>query len=300
MIRYFISYNKLDKKNIDNKNVWILKKDKEGNYKVLDISDFKEINDIIKNRDKLMNKGLFIMYELNKDEVNNYNPIDVKEFKDENNKLNFIEKDINLINYNTFNNINSKDISLNELKFVELDTDKNDNITLKNVDDDMYFVNRNKLTKKSIIGDIYFYTENESLIKKYKNDITLIKEININTYKLIRHKVFIIESVSQNYVYDFNFNSMRIFYDICNRSIPVSIENIDYEKYELINKLDKNKKKVYLIKDFNINNIIYDNSILPLLKYMYVLEYEKDGYKKINLEEYMKRENILKYIKKPS
>lgn len=298
MLRYFVSYKEY--KNSDNKALKLLKKNSDGSYKVHSLSNFEYKDDIINNIDKLSTKkGILLMYELNKEEINDYYTLNIKKFEG-NNNITFIPNKLNLLNYNFYSNLNDRDINESNMCLLEIDSIK-DNLSIKIVDEDSFFENRNKLMKKSIIGDLYFYSDDESLINKYENDMTVIKEKELDKYELSKHRVIAIDSIPQNIVYDFNSNCMRIFYNICNRSIPISINEIDYDKYELIiDKLDKNQKKAYLIKDFNLNHIIYDTSIVSLLKYINVFEYQNGYYKKINIEEYLKEKDILKYIKKPS
>lgn len=298
MLRYFVSYKEY--KNNDNKNLKLFKKNNDCSYKLQSLSNFEYKDDIINNIDKLTNKkGILLMYELDKEDLKDYNPITIKKFEG-NNNVTFIPSELNLLNYNFYSNLNDKDINESNMCLLQIESLK-DNISVKTVDEDSFFENRSKIMKKSIIGDLYFYSNDELLINKYENDMTVIKEKELDKYELSKHRVLVIDSIPQNIVYDFNSNCMKIFYNICNRSIPISIDEIDYDKYALIiDKLDKNKKKAYLIKDFNLNHVIYDNSIVTLLKYINVFEYQDGYYKKINIEEYLKEKNIIKYIKKPS
>lgn len=297
MLRYFVSCNEY--KNSDNDNLKLLKKNKDDSYRIQSLSDFEYKEEIINNIDKLnAKKDILLMHELQKEELKFYNPLVIKKFEG-NNNVKFMSNELYLLNYNYFVNLNDQDIKESNMSLIQVESIKDD-LSINIVDEDTYFENRNKLMKQSVIGDLYFYSDDEALINKYENDMSIITEKELDKYEITKHRVFTIDSIPQNIVYDFNSNCMRIFYNICNKSIPISIDEVDLDKYELLNKLDKNKKKAYLIKDFNLNHIIYDTSIIPLLKYLNVYEYENGYYKKINMEEYLKEKDILKYIKKPS
>lgn len=309
MIRYFISYKEYtkQKETIDDSKIRIFKKNKDGSYRVDLIIYFSGYTkDILNYANKLEKntKGIYIMVELLEEEIKDFNSLYIKKLESEDNKNYYISNDSNeikLINYTTYVNMTNKEItSGNTNCLVALTVDNDEKATIKVYNKDNYYEHRNKILKNNISSDIYFYTDDEEILNRYKNDLTVIEEKELDTYKINKHKIFTIDSIPQERIYDLNASCIKFVYDVCDRSIPINITLLDDEFYKL--SLDKgiSSKKVYMITEFDIKNIMCDTRILPLLKYLNVFELDNGTYKKTNLEEYMKRENILKYIKKPS
>ena len=309
-MRYFIDYEEYIKikeqtDNLLNEDkINLIKKTKDKTYiiePILYFNDYK--NDILNNSTIIKNnkKGIYLMVELNKNELKDYNPLLIKTFNKKNSRYELVENEIKLINYNTYLNLNSKELLSGENKFfVSVIIDK-DNITLNKIDDNDYFKNRKKILKNNIGSDIYFYTDDNNVLNRYENDLTIIEETEIDKYILTKHKIFTLDSIPQNKIYDFNSSSISFIYDVSNKSIPINVLELEDGLFELsLEKKDVRSKKVYMIKDFDIKNIMCDSRIIPILKYLNVFEIENGKYKKINIEDYMKREDILKYIKKPS
>jgi len=313
MIRYFISYKNYIKVgeieedfNIYNEKLKLFKKNKQGDYRVEPIIYFNGyINDIksFANILEKNKKGISLMVELNEKEITKFNPLYIKKFNSVEENTNIIKKDsidneLTLINYNTYINMNLKESSLGLLVCVTKDN-KSDKFFI-NIKDNMEFITRKFVISDSIQNDIYFYTDDLEIIEKYKNDTTVLKETDMGLYQIVKHKFLAIDSIPQTTVSDFNGACIRYLYKFCNQSIPICTNILDNGNYEFTTKIDKKKKKLYLLYNLDLKNIIYNKKILPLLKYINIYELDSIGYKKINVEEYMKRENILKYIKRPS
>jgi len=313
MIRYFISYKNYIKVgeieedfNIYNEKLKLFKKNKQGDYRVEPIIYFNGyINDIksFANILEKNKKGISLMVELNEKEITKFNPLYIKKFNSVEENTNIIKKDsidneLTLINYNTYINMNLKESSLGLLVCVTKDN-KSDKFFI-NIKDNMEFITRKFVISDSIQNDIYFYTDDLEIIEKYKNDTTVLKETDMGLYQIVKHKFLAIDSIPQTTVSDFNGACIRYLYKFCNQSIPIYKNILNNENYEFTTKIDKKKKKLYLLYNLDLKNIIYNPTILPLLKYINIYELDSIGYKKINVEEYMKRENILKYIKRPS
>lgn len=303
MIKYFISYKLVDEnKNINNSKLKIFKKNKNGSYRVESIGLFDVCIDNIKIYAKLFEnnkKGITLMYELTEDELKNYKPLYIKKLKSEDNKnFNIIKEEniLKLINYNTFINMSYKE--LNSGFIVSLNSNFN-GLILDIEENDLF--KREKLLNNFIGSDMYFYTDDKKLLEKYSSDLTILEEIDLDIYQFIYHKVIAIDSISQDRVYDFNNSSIAFLYNVCDKSISVNAYELDNGRYELsLKKSMKNSKKIYMITDYDLRNLVFNAPIEPLLKYINIYELDKNGYKKINLEDYLTRENILKYIKKPN
>ena len=245
------------------------------------------------------------MVKLDEDELKSINPIFIKQFEtddDRNFKLKLSK--IKLINYNCFTNMNTKEINSGDIHdFISLSHifSSDDSVSLNVINDVNIFDKRQNLKRKGLGSDIYFYTTDEELLDRYRDDITVLEEKELDVFKITNHKLFVIDSIPQERVYDLSNDSFRFLYKICNNSLPIYIDEVLYDKYEIyVNKGNKKTKKAYLITDYNVKNLICDSSILPFLKYIYVYELKNGTYVKTNIEDYMKEKDILKYIKKPS
>lgn len=315
MIKYFISYKNLMNDNKLNKvfdiyspELKIVKKNKDNTYRVEPILYFNGYaKDVISLANKITsnNRGISLMVELTKEEIKDINPLFVKKMETKDDKKfklsNEQEREIKLINYNCFTNMTSVEINsskFHKIVIVENVGGKNKR-SISVLNDYNFFEKREDLLKSGLGNDIYFYTDDEIILERYKDDLTIFKEIDFDEYELNSQRLLVIDSIPQERLYDVNTSTMRLLYQICNNSIPINIsENED--KYDIsINKLDKRNKKAYLITRFNIKNLLYDTSILPLLKYINIFELDNGSYKKINIEDYMKDRDTLKYIKKP-
>lgn len=312
MLRYFISYKTLiedDKLEMDldlfSPELVIIRKNKDGNYRVEPILYFNGYRrDLVSYADKITQnkKDVSLMVELTEEDAKKINFLYLKKFEtmdDENkNHLKLLEdKEIKLISYNCYKNMSNKDIEDGYL--VLLEKSYRDKLSIRILSDE-YSVDRKKLICSGIGSDIYFYTEDEEVLEKYADEITAIKSCELDLYELTKQKVVVIDSISQDRVNDLNDSSLRALYELCNSSRPIYITEKDNFYNITFNKVDRYSKKGYMIVDFNIQNIMCDSLLLPLLKYINIYILENDSYEKINIEDYMKEKDILKYIKKPS
>ena len=312
MLRYFISYKTLiedDKLEMDldlfSPELVIIKKNKDGNYRVEPILYFNGYRrDLVSYADKITQnkKDVSLMVELSEEDAKKINFLYLKKFEtmdDENkNHLKLLEdKEIKLISYNCYKNMSNKDIEDGYL--VLLEKSFRDKLSIRILSDE-FSIDRKKLICSGIGSDIYFYTEDEEVLEKYADEITAIKSCELDLYELTKQKVVVIDSISQDRVNDLNDSSLRALYELCNSSIPIYITEKDNFYNITFNKVDRCSKKGYMIVDFNIQNIMCDSLLLPLLKYINIYILENDSYEKINIEDYMKEKDILKYIKKPS
>lgn len=314
MIRYFISYKNLisDVKvemdlDLFSPELVIIKKNKNGSLGVEPILYFNGYrNELITYANKInQNKnGASLMVELNEYMASKISPLYLKIFEtiNEENKNILKEKElkeIKLINYNCYRNMTLNEINNGCLVSVNTIPNKSD-VTIEIINNKPYLEDRKKLLYSGLGNDIYFYTEDEEILKKYQDEITTLEEVNIDTYKILSHKLVTIDSISTDRVIDLNNSSLRALYEICNNSIPVSISENDYDTYDLyLNKIDRRNKKAYMIVDFNIHNLMCDSLLTPILKYINIYELKDGHYTKTNIEDYMKEKDILKYIKKP-
>ena len=312
MLRYFISYKSLIeyyKLEMDldlfSPELVIIKKNKDGNYRVEPILYFNGYRrDLVSYADKITQnkKDVSLMVELTEEDAKKINFLYLKKFEtmdDENkNHLKLLDdKEIKLISYNCYKNMSNKDIENGYL--VLLEKSYRDKLSIRILSDE-YSVDRKKLICSGIGSDIYFYTEDEEVLEKYVDEITVIKSCELDLYELTKQKVVVIDSISQDRVNDLNDSSLRALYELCNSSIPIYITEKDNFYNITFNKVDRCSKNGYMIVDFNIQNIMCDSLLLPLLKYINIYILENDSYEKINIEDYMKEKDILKYIKKPS
>lgn len=312
MIRYFISYKTLieDERlemelDLFSPELVIIKKNKDGNYRVEPILYFNGYRrDLVSYADKITQnkKDVSLMVELNEITAKKINSLYLKKFEtmdDENkNHLKLLEdKEIKLISYNCYKNMSNKDIEDGYL--VLLEKSYRNKLGIRILINE-FSVDRNKLISSGIGSDIYFYTEDEEVLERYDDELTEIKSCELNLYELVKQKVVVIDSISQDRVNDLNDSSLRALYELCNSSMPIFITE-NNNLYDItFNKVDRSSKKGYMIVDFNIQNLMCDSLLLPLLKYINIYILENGSYEKINIEDYMKEKDILKYIKKPS
>lgn len=315
MVRYFISYKNLisdEKLEMDldlfSPELVIIKKNKNGSLRVEPILYFNGYrNDLITYANKItQNKnGATLMVELSEYLSSKISPLYLKTFEtldDEENKNILKEKElgeIKLINYNCYKNMILNEINNGYLVSVNSIPNKSD-VTIEIINNKEYLEDRKKLLCSGIGNDIYFYTEDEELLERYQDEITILEEVNIDMYKILSHKLVIIDSISQDRVNDLNNSSLRALYEICNNSIPINITEKEYEGYDItLHKSSRISKKGYFIVNFNIHNLMCDSLLFPLLKYINVYELKDGTYSKTTIEDYMKEKDILKYIKKP-
>lgn len=321
MVKYFISYEDLLENNSINKELnilspelFIIKKVKKGEYKFQPLLYFTSIESNLARYVISLNynkKGI-LMVELSKEEVEKINPIFIKKFeqvKDGVYKKVFMDEDMrekSLISYNCLVSMNAQEMDLGEVVAVmrcKSDFEKlyvsadRSALVLPNTTKER----RDYLKQEEIGCDLYFHTDNEELLDKYKEDVTLLKEVEPNKYELLKHKVFVIDSIPQNRVYDFSNATRRCFYELCNKkSTPVNIIREDDNYTLTIHDVDRREKKGYIINNPNFKNILCDRAIEPLLNYINVYEFDKGIYKKISLIDYISKTSTIILNKKPS
>ena len=207
------------------------------------------------------------------------------------------DKVIKLINYNCYKNMSLKDSEKGYL--VLLENSYRNNLCVRKFSS--FNLERKNIIISGIGNDVYFYTEDEDLIEKFEEDVTELKEKELDSYEIIKNRIIIIDSISQDRINDLNDSSLRALFELCNSSIPVYSTLLEDDSYNLSLKgIDKSSKKGYMIVDFNIQTLMLDSLLIPLLRYINVYELENDSYKKTNIEDYMKERDILKYIKRPN
>lgn len=322
MIRYFISYknlindNKLDRKlDIYSPELKVMKKNKNGTYRVEPILYFTGYaNDLLSYAEKINynKKGIMLMVELSSEEVKQFNPLTIKSFETDEKNINLLKpkkEKVRLINYRALVNMNIKELESGTFHKIVAVKNVPNNSELFYIDDNFDKVLKNNNTYKireelihSKLGsDIYYYTDDENVLERYKDETTVLEETEPYAYKLIEYRLFIIDSIPQERIYDLNNATLRYLYALCNSALQVNISEKEDGTYSITNyKIDKRKKKAYIILEPSFKNYLYDSSLVPLLKYINIYELNKENYEKINIEEYMKDKNILKYIKKPS
>ena len=317
MIKYFISYedlledNKLNKKiDFDRAELHIIRKYKDNKIRIESLKNFSEFK---KSFEKLIQnnnytkKGILLV-ELTEEEKDMFDPLIIKTYK----KLDDVsyekvfnnESVISLINYNSIKNMKPSEFERGEVvalmpciedpenMYISLDREK----TIVGID-----INSRRRTLNNLeIGcDLYFHTTDDVLLERYKESITTLKEKKFHTYELVEHKVFVIDSLSQDRIIDWTYSTLNLLDSICYNAVPVNIVE-ETEGYKLnIHDIDKKEKKGYIITR-DINTILYDSQILPILKYINVFVLVNGSYKKIPLQDYLEKNNILKYIKKTS
>ena len=308
-MKYFIPYTQILKNKIDvnEDKIVIAKKNDKEEYSFIPIYAFgnlkKNALDNFKTIEK--NKNVEFMLEIDEKDKNKYNILNIKKFRrNSRNKYILIKKDlINLINFNELNNMSIEELNRGKIVIV-----KNDKKGLK-IDTENNIINmkesinelRLNLKNNNIVNDIYFYTDDENLLLKYKDNITSLKEKDNDRYEVIKHKIFIIDSISIDRIRDIDYKSYNLLEQLCFNSIQVYYGSDYNDKYEVKLKKDNEyQKKGYLINISNLNSIFYNSSLTSLFKYINVFVLVDGYYNKISIEEYLKDKNILKYIKKKS
>ncbi len=308
-MKYFIPYTQILKNKIDvnEDKIVIAKKNDKEEYSFIPIYAFgnlkKNVLDNFKTIEK--NKNVEFMLEIDEKDKNKYNILNTKKFRrNSRNKYILIKNDlINLINFNELNNMSIDELNKGKIVIV-----KNDKKGLK-IDTENNIINmkesinelRLNLKNNNIVNDIYFYTDDEDLLLKYKDNITSLKEKDNDRYEVIKHKIFIIDSISIDRIRDIDYKSYNLLEQLCFNSIQVYYGSDYNDKYEVQLKKDNEyQKKGYLITRSNLNSIFYNSSLTSLFKYINVFVLVDGYYTKISIEEYLKDKNILKYIKKKS
>lgn len=308
-MKYFIQYTQILKNKIDvnEDKIVIAKKNDKEEYSFIPIYAFgnlkKNVLDNFKTIEK--NKNVEFMLEIDEKDKNKYNILNIKKYrKNSRNKYILIKNDlINLINFNELNNMSIDELNKGKIVIV-----KNDKKGLK-IDTENNIINmkesinelRLNLKNNNIVNDIYFYTDDEDLLLKYKDNITSLKEKDNDRYEVIKHKIFIIDSISIDRIRDIDYKSYNLLEQLCFNSIQVYYGSDYNDKYEVKLKKDNEyQKKGYLITRSNLNSIFYNSSLTSLFKYINVFVLVDGYYTKISIEEYLKDKNILKYIKKKS
>ena len=308
-MKYFIPYTQILKNKIDvnEDKIVIAKKNDKEEYSFIPIYAFgnlkKNVLDNFKTIEK--NKNVEFMLEIDEKDKNKYNILNIKKYrKNSRNKYILIKNDlINLINFNELNNMSIDELNKGKIVIV-----KNDKKGLK-IDTENNIINmkesinelRLNLKNNNIVNDIYFYTDDEDLLLKYKDNITSLKEKDNDRYEVIKHKIFIIDSISIDRIRDIDYKSYNLLEQLCFNSIQVYYGSDYNDKYEVKLKKDNEyQKKGYLITRSNLNSIFYNSSLTSLFKYINVFVLVDGYYTKISIEEYLKDKNILKYIKKKS
>lgn len=301
MIKYFINYTKYKKLFSEDKienRAYIFRRYDDDNYKVYSVDNFKDDKIDIMKIDKFTS---MIMIELTSNELDKVKEKDIEKFEETENG--YLKKfyyryevdDITLINFSAFVNMNVYDTELGNLVKVTKNSDGSLYITDRI--DEFTYGDRNKLQSTGLGCDIYFYTENEDLLNKYKESTTTLKNTDINKYKLDEHKLIIIDSLSQDRVYDFTNETYKRFIELTSNSIKVSISEED-ELYsiKLLEGFNTSHKKGYIISNSNFSNMLYDPSMAPLLKYINIYELNNGNYKKTTIKDYLgEKANIINY-----
>lgn len=317
-MKCFISYEDLIENNTINKRLdiyspelFIIRKDKKGNYRIKPILYFFDIEKDIHKYAVTLNytkKGI-LMVELSKDEIAKIDPIFIKKFEEKSSGLfkkvleETDKKEFYLINYNCTIGMSPKELDLGNI--VAVMPCKTDPSKLYISADRSKFVEsfiddrREDLKRKELGCDIYFHTDNEELLDKYKEDVVVVKRNEPDKYEIKSHKVFIIDSIPRYTTVDFTFATKRCYYELCNfKSIPVNIIQED-DKYKLsIHEVDRKEKKGYIINNSNIKNLFCDSGIEPLLGYINVYELVDGYYRRIPLVDYLNKVNTFKYLNK--
>lgn len=313
MIRYFISYKTLindEKLEMDldlfSPELVVIRKNKDGNYRVEPILYFNGYRkDLVTYADKITQnkKDVSLMVELSEEMAKKISSLYLHTFEtlDSRENKNILkekeDKVIKLINYNCYKNMSLKDSEKGYL--VLLENSYRNNLCVRKFS--RFNLERKNIIISGIGNDVYFYTEDEDLIEKFEEDVTELKEKELDSYEIIKNRIIIIDSISQDRINDLNDSSLRALFELCNSSIPVYSTLLEDDSYNLSLKgIDKSSKKGYMIVDFNIQTLMLDSLLVPLLRYINVYELENDSYKKTNIEDYMKERDILKYIKRPN
>ena len=298
MIKYFINYTKykklFNKDNVEDR-AYIIRRYDDDNYKTYSIDNFKDDRFDIMQIDKFTN---MIMIELTSEELDKIEEKDIEKYEDINNG--YLKKfyyryelnDIELINYSVFINMSIYESELGKL--VKVTKNNDGSLYISDRIDEFTYRDRNKIQSTGLGCDIYFYTENEDLLNKYKDSKTTLKNIDINKYNLEEHKLFIIDSLSQDRVYDFTNETYKRFIELTSDSIKVSISEDNV--IEILEGFSSVFKKGYIINNSNFSNMLYDPSMAPLLKYINIYELNNGHYKKISIKDYLgEKANIINF-----
>lgn len=316
MVRYFINYEDLLENNIINKNIniyspnlFIKKRYKKGLVKFDNIPFSNDYNVNILNFARKLNynkKGI-LMVELTNEEASKFDELLIKKYENIGNNIckKIFDKDkgnIKLINFTTLINLNEDELMKGSIvtlmpcvsnrKYMYASSDRSKLSREYNI-----MERRNLLLKENIGCDIYFHTNDEEILERNKNNITEIKEVAFSTYEIVKNKLFVLDSISNGDIIGFNSNNYYCLDMLSLNSTPVYIENT-IDGFKISSKEDNYNSKGYIINSIYLNNLLRNNYIEPLIKYINIYELENGVYKKQNLEEYLKEKKILRYIKK--
>lgn len=308
MYRYFIKYedyiSNISRDNLDLSELSfsIKTKLKKDLYSIESIIFYKDIIKDTINYTK-RNKKSSLLIEIKEKDLNLYNPLSIRKFehkKDNLYKKVTYKKDVlKLINYDAFidmsvNEINRGNIviaepCINDNKYIYLNTNINSIFKKKNIQE-----LRIELISKKIGCDIYFFTEDEYLLEKYDNDITEVKEIDCNKYIIIKQKLYIIDSIKNSDLIGFSGSNYLYLDLITQDSIPIYI--IEKNDKYIITLDDINYgKKGYIITNPQLNKLLNNKEMIPLLKFINRYELDNETYKKYSIDIYGKESNTLKY-----
>ncbi len=313
MVKNFITYKDFTEnceEIPDLENIYFIRKSKKNkNYYFLPLESFtnEEILAIIKKEENLTydkKNNLFI--EIDDDLKTRFDRILIRKYK--NIYGNVYEKvksqndEISLIKYNCISNISNKELDngkivtvmpcISDKKHYYICSDRENYSTLQS--------RRSELQNMAIASDLYFHTNDTDLLENYKDDLVVFTRIDSNKYELKNVKLFIIDSIPTDRIYNLTSKNYNCFFKIMDRAIPVNIvENGNGYNLNIESILD-NEKKGYIIMNDIMDYLSYSNDIEPFIKYINVYELIDGVYEKTSLEQYLKSRNILKYIKKPN
>lgn len=316
MVRYFINFEDLLENNIINKNIniyspdlYIKKRYKKRLVKFdkIPYSNNYDLNILNFARKLNYNKKGILMVELSNEEANKFDELLIKKYEIiegnickklfENNKENIkLIKFIDLVNLNEEELKKGAIISLipcvSNKNFMYISADRSKLTNEYNI-----IERRNILLKENIGADIYFHTSDEDLLDRYNNNLTEIREVDFSTYEITKNKLFVLDSINNNDIIGFNSSNYYCLDMLSLNSTPIYIKNT-VNGYNLSLYEDNYIDKGYIINSIYLNNLLKNNSIEPLIKYINVYELKNGTYKKQNLEDYLRDKKILKYIKK--
>lgn len=316
MVRYFINYEDLIENNVINKKItlfssslFIRKKHKKDLVKFEPVLHLNGNNNVLNYARKLnyTKKGI-LMVELIEDEAKMFDQLLIKKYEqiDDNVCKKVIDKKrekIRLIGFRSLINMNESELKQGNIlvlmpcfsnkKYMYISCDRSALAKEYSIID-----RRNMLLKQSVGSDIYFHTNDEELLERYKNDITEIKEINFSTYKIINHKLFILDSINNSDIIGFNGDNYYCLDILSQNATPVYIENTLNGYNISTNENTDYNKKGYIINTLYLNNLLNNEALKPLIKYINIYELIDGEYKKISLEKHLDDIKILKYTKK--
>ena len=297
-MRYFITYdNYINNSDLDKKvdayseDIKLIHKKKNGKYIIEPLIFFTknklELDSFIKEVEKKRDNISF-MIELTSEEAKKVHPIFLKRF--DNDKLINPDNSIKLFERDVVDYMDSKEFYNG--RFINLESTK----------DDLYKLSIKSVNKKSEHMDIgegeYFYSEIDRTLEKYSDKVVEIELVSRNKYKIKKHRLLIIDSVGQDRLVGLSKDVFQFLYKVFFNSKPVYIKDEEYKSI-ITTKRTPNYKKAYIIKDENIDTLIFNNNIKAIFKYINIYELVDGVYKKTSLESYI-NENIHKYTKKPS